>query len=403
MIPSSRGSYSLILAVASIIILLLGRALFYEATAFQPAAVHHVVHQKHHYKTNKLSIPLRAAKKKNEISNTGDGDGDDEAIISDVIPSTTATRKMLLAKRKQTEAEGASSKSSSKLSIMNDYKQSKTKRFDDYYAYTARSKDDDANGRRDNSYLIDLKKKIDQKIMRNNWNRTGQRRPRVNDNTFLQSSSSSGSITPGQLLPEVHVQHETDSMQSLLGYNHFEGEWSDRNSTTYHVAIVFGKGLIQDQISIEYASRIRTLVKLLKEEEGFRPKLICFTGGNKNSDEVMQGAPTDVVTSSSISDASAGYVYFRHLCASQGIPFDHLQTNVWVDKRNGNERETMERVASELWRKYIKTLATKGKSNTYEYDNQPNRHPFPWVHDIDKIVLMMMMINNSASYSRAFR
>lgn len=231
---------------------------------------------------------------------------------------------------------------------MNDYKQSKTKRFDDYYAYSARSKDDDTTTR-DNSYLIDLKKKIDQKIMRNNWNRTGQRRPRVNDYTSLQSSSSSV-ITPGQLLPEVHVQHETDSMQSLLGYNHFEGEWSDRNSTTYHVAIVFGKGLIQDQISIEYASRIRTLVKLLKEEEGFRPKLICFTGGNKNSDEAVAREDNP-----SISDASAGYVYFRHLCASQGIPFDHLQTNVWVDKRNGNERETMERVASELWRKYIKT------------------------------------------------
>ena len=40
-------------------------------------------------------------------------------------------------------------------------------------------------------------------------------------------------------------------------------------------------------------------------------------------------------------------------------------------------------------------FATNGKSNTYEYDNQPNRHP--WVHDIDRIVLMMMMINNIAS------
>jgi hypothetical protein len=119
------------------------------------------------------------------------------------------------------------------------------------------------------------------------------------------------------------------------------------------VAIVFGKSLIQDQISIEYASRIRTLVKMLKEEEGFRPKLICFTGGNKN---VVSSDETKATTSTTaISDASAGYVYFRHLCASQNITLDTTQTNIWVDKRNGNERETMERVASELWRNYIKS------------------------------------------------
>jgi hypothetical protein len=167
-----------------------------------------------------------------------------------------------------------------------------------------------------------------------------------------KNKASHTSSSPfGQVLPEVHVQHETDSMQSLLGYNHFEGEWSDRNSTTYHVAIVFGKGLIHDQISIEYATRIRTLVKLLKEEEAFQPKLICFTGGNKNSGSSTSSSEAE----NSISDSSAGYVYFRHLCASQNIHLDNSITNIWVDKRNGNERETMERVASELWRKYIKT------------------------------------------------
>lgn len=344
MILSSRSSNWLFAAAASLIItaslaLLSGQSLFFEATAFQPATLLH--HHKHHFNNNNnalrwtFSLP---ATKKNKKDNSNNDDIN-EATIS--IPSTTATRQKLLAKRKQMEAESASSKSSSKISIKNDHKQqAKTKRFTDYYyAYnTSPSKDDSNNNNssgdnNNNSYLIDLKKKIDQKIMRNNWNRTGQRR-RVND--------SSTSITPGQLLPEVHVQHETDSMQSLLGYNHFEGEWSDKNSTTYHVAIVFGKSLIQDQISIEYASRIRTLVKMIKEEEGFRPKLICFTGGNKNS-------------TTTISDAAAGYVYFRHLCASQNIRLDTSQTKIWVDKHNGNERETMERVASELWRKYIKS------------------------------------------------
>ena len=51
--------------------------------------------------------------------------------------------------------------------------------------------------------------------------------------------------------PKVYTQHATDSMQSLLGYNHFGGEWSVKNSTTYHVAIIFGKTLIQDQVTVE--------------------------------------------------------------------------------------------------------------------------------------------------------
>ena len=181
--------------------------------------------------------------------------------------------------------------------------------------------DDDTE---DSSYdLINLTKKIDEMI---------------SSGKPLQSMQRRNSRR------EVHVQHETDSMQSLLGYNHVEGEWSDRNSTTYHVAIVFGKPLIRDQVTIEYATRLRTLAKLLKEEPTFRPSLICFTGG--------VSAPENA-----LSDAAAGYVYFRHLCASQNINIDDSQTRFWVDdaKSGGNEREAMERIASELWRNYIKT------------------------------------------------
>ena len=129
-------------------------------------------------------------------------------------------------------------------------------------------------------------------------------------------------------------------MQSLLGYNHFEGDWSDRNSTTYHVAIVFGKPLIRDQVTTEYATRIRTLAKILKEEPQFRPSLICFTGG--------------ISPGNYISDASAGYMYFRHLCAAQSIPIDDVQTKMWLDTESFNEREAMERIASELWRNHVK-------------------------------------------------
>ena len=191
----------------------------------------------------------------------------------------------------------------------------------EYHSDTSR---DEVEGSRKNN-IIELTKKIDQKILANNWRTTGQRR-RLND-------------------PSTGTVDATDPMQSLLGYNHFEGEWSDRNSTTYHVAIVFGKPLIKDQVTIEYATRLRTLAKMLKDEPSFKPSLICFTGGRS----------TDT---SAISDASAGYVYFRHLCAVQNITIDDTHTKIWVDDnksdRGEDERGALGRISSELWKSYIK-------------------------------------------------
>lgn len=179
--------------------------------------------------------------------------------------------------------------------------------------------------------LLTLMDKINQKILKNNWSRA-TKPIQVNENNLYDG-------------PNVHAQHATDSIQSLLAYNHFKGEWSDRNATTYHVAICFGKPLINDMVTVEYATRIRTLVKLLKEDDEqqqqpFTPKLICFTGG-----AITEG--------NTLSDASAGYIYFRHLLASQNMTL-HPTTQIWLDTKSSNERESMERIASELWRHHIK-------------------------------------------------
>jgi hypothetical protein len=87
------------------------------------------------------------------------------------------------------------------------------------------------------------------------------------------------------------------------------------------------------------------LVKLLKEDEtnnnpSFVPKLICFTGGS-------------ITEGNTIPDAYAGYIYFRHLIASQNITL-HPTTKLWIDNKSSNEREAMERIANELWRNHIK-------------------------------------------------
>lgn len=185
-----------------------------------------------------------------------------------------------------------------------------------------KGKADNSSGGTQSLGLIDLTQRIDKKIEFNTINRTGMRRGKNNDK-----------------LPEIRVQHDTDSMQSLLGYNEIQGEWMDHNSTTYHIAIVFGKALICDQVSVEYAGRLRTLAKMLHDDD-FQPSLICFTGG------ISEG--------NSVSDASAGFVYFNHLCSAQGIRLNDMKTRFWIDTKSFNERVAMERLASELWRNYIK-------------------------------------------------
>jgi hypothetical protein len=197
--------------------------------------------------------------------------------------------------------------------------------------------------------LIDLTKRIDQKILANNWNRSGIRK--------RSTDKPSGMDPP--------VRHD-DSMQSLLGYNEVQGEWSDRNSTTYHVAVVFGKPLIRDQVTIEYAARLRTLARMLGEDSPpYMPRLVCFTNGGGGAGGGAAavaggGGGTDrsISKSAAMSDACAGYAYFRHLCASQNVTIDDARMEFWVDDNRdggGDERSAMERVASELWRRHIKS------------------------------------------------
>jgi hypothetical protein len=214
--------------------------------------------------------------------------------------------------------------------------------------------------------LIDLTRKIDMKILSNNWDRSGMRQRRRGGGRGAGSADIANEPPP--------VRHD-DSMQSLLGYNEVGGEWSDRNSTTYHVAVVLGKSLIRDQVTIEYASRIRTLVRMMGEDDVppyYVPRLICFTNGCRGGtgDGGGDGIVTTVggaggrTSSAVVSDASAGYVYFRHLCASRNVTIDESRTEFWVDDTSpsgegggggDDERSAMERVAFELWRRHIKT------------------------------------------------
>jgi hypothetical protein len=244
------------------------------------------------------------------------------------------------------------------------------------------------------SDLINLTKKIDKKISTNEWNRSsggGSTSTTTSTKDFLSSSSSS---TTKMTEIRAMARHDANSMSSLLGHNYNMGEWDDHyNSTTFHVAIIFGKPLIQDQVSVEYASRIRALVKMMEldsehDEEAeeddkvapYRPRLICFTNGEggggggagrqQQQQPVQRGVGSTGATGSRsnsiISVASAGYIYFRHLCAYRHIAIDESYTKFWIENDNDiivdqngkgsyikDERTSLERIASVLRRHYI--------------------------------------------------
>lgn len=140
--------------------------------------------------------------------------------------------------------------------------------------------------------------------------------------------------------PEIEgvVQNARDNMISLLGFNQAKGDWKIHSSTsTFNVAIVFGKKLVRDQVTVEYASRIRTLGRLFKNEPEFRPSLVCFLGG--------------VADGSNIANSDAGYIFFRHMCEAQGIDLGGV--DVFINNDSEDDYEAVMSVTEAVKEKYI--------------------------------------------------
>ena len=95
-----------------------------------------------------------------------------------------------------------------------------------------------------------------------------------------------------------------ESMVAVVGHNH-----QNTPTTTGHkeIAFVLAKPLLRDQITLEYACRIQKLVQMIVHDH-YRPQAIFWVGG--------------VAPGNHVADADAGYLYFRHLCAAQGMDPD---------------------------------------------------------------------------------
>eukprot|EP00980_Cylindrotheca_fusiformis_P028152 scaffold22583_cov106-Cylindrotheca_fusiformis.AAC.23 len=117
---------------------------------------------------------------------------------------------------------------------------------------------------------------------------------------------------------------ETSSMRLLLDHN-------DRTEATEipkkslglrHVAVVFSKPLREDQITIEYASRLVSLARSMKFDD-YKPDMICFCGSSTPAEGGL------------VTDTAAGVIFFRHLCMANDIPLDETILSIIAQKEDG--------------------------------------------------------------------
>lgn len=142
----------------------------------------------------------------------------------------------------------------------------------------------------------------------------------------------------------------------------------------HQVVVLFGKKLIGDKISVEYAKRVVTLVKQIACG-AVRPDTLVFTGGKDPGREVGReaGVEKEVETRRSFADgawkeeedvvkrerearervgqgavtqAAAGYLFFRSICEEVGVDadgFDYI-----LEEESHTTKESMANVVKEV-------------------------------------------------------
>lgn len=107
-------------------------------------------------------------------------------------------------------------------------------------------------------------------------------------------------------------------------------------SATTHVAVIFSKHLIRDQVTVEHAKRIVTFVKQIASG-ALNPDVICFAGGSTISEK------------SFISEAAAGYSFFRSICEEANV--DVSRFDFILEEQGHNTKENLRNVIEELRRR----------------------------------------------------
>jgi len=174
-------------------------------------------------------------------------------------------------------------------------------------------------------------------------------------------------------------QQQKQRHKGIFSINRQQQQQEEETTTKViqHIAVIISKPLVQDQVTLEYACRLRSLARTIQdgqqrqreekmtmtavtgtsapdddddnqndndddtgdddEESGiYKPSIICFVG------ETTKG--------NLVADADAGYIYFKHLCASNDISLDGI--DIMLEKSTLGKGALM-RVMQHLRQEYI--------------------------------------------------
>lgn len=133
-----------------------------------------------------------------------------------------------------------------------------------------------------------------------------------------------------------------NSMLALLDFGVDGGDDEDDDSDelattgTVQVVVVFGKSLIRNQITVEYASRLQRLLRFIADGE-VDPHIICFCGGTSPGNQV--------------SNADAGFVFFQHMLSTHhDAP---LTTEFFLDRTSQNEEQALHNVVAHIKKQHL--------------------------------------------------
>ena len=239
-----------------------------------------------------------------------------EGISNNVVSRLArAAKEAAMAKRKKTTKE-ASNESKKARRRIEAYHLSVDSSFDDD-SYMFEEDEDIHENQNDLSSISKLNSVIDQELLRPN---DGYKPARETDSIrLLLEHNNDQDQNQNNILPAFNKSIISPSSATLSSSKlQKNGKSSNTNLTPKDVAIVFGRPLCEDQITIEYAFRLVSLAKAMKFEE-YKPSLICFCGPASS----MPASTTANTTATKHRSApSIGIDFFEHLCSTNDISLE---------------------------------------------------------------------------------
>jgi len=143
----------------------------------------------------------------------------------------------------------------------------------------------------------------------------------------------------------------------MLGYKVVDSDISQKNRiSTRQVAVVFGKRLVKDQITVEYVARLNALLRVLQqnnidETTNGATAGIGSDGGKHQPISLVYFCGEGVSEGNCIPDATAGYIYFRQLCEMKGIDISNIK--FVVDETSRDEGEALKKLTEVIKSRYL--------------------------------------------------